>query len=369
MENLQRVADLLKEHQLDWVLLTGADSVCFATGHAVPIEIGQSPFTGGPTAVLVSAEAAAGVAAANVEGQQAPDLPYEIYEGFACSVTDQTGNYLTAVRKLATTLGVGGNIGFERASCPRLLNEVIGDGATAFDTPLAKLRAVKTKTEIDKLRRAAEVAAIGQTICRQESTVGRGELVVMNLIRSAMEMAAGERCPLAGEYVASVERNSALGTPPGSYVIQDGDPIICDLAPRVAGYWGDSCNAFVVGTAPTDEYRKMFNAAKSTLEHAIAELKPGLRVCDFDGKLRTHMEALGFSYPHHSGHGIGTSVHEYPRLLPDETAMIEEDMILMVEPGAYVPGIGGLRTEFMLRVTATGCEVMAPFVIDLDMSK
>ena len=62
------------------------------------------------------------------------------------------------------------------------------------------------------------------------------------------------------------------------------------------------------------------------------------------------------------GGGIGTSVHEWPRLVPDKGAMIEEDMVLMVEPGAYVAGVGGARREHMLRVTATGVEVLTDFV-------
>lgn len=80
--------------------------------------------------------------------------------------------------------------------------------------------------------------------------------------------------------------------------------------------------------------------------------------------LRAHMQGAGFSYPHHSGHGIGTSVHEWPRLVPDEPALIEENMVLMVEPGSYRDGIGGVRCEHMLRVTATGVEVLTDFQME-----
>ena len=79
---------------------------------------------------------------------------------------------------------------------------------------------------------------------------------------------------------------------------------------------------------------------------AIATLRPGLTVSAFDASLRAHLAGVGLSYPHHSGHGIGTSVHEWPRMVPDEGAMIEENIVLMVEPGAYVAGVGGaLRTH------------------------
>lgn len=127
------------------------------------------------------------------------------------------------------------------------------------------------------------------------------------------------------------------------------------------GWWGDSCAAWVVGGAPSDAYDRMHAAAAAALDLAIAETRPGLRVCDLDRSLRDHMAAQGYTYPHHSGHGIGTSVHEWPRIVPNETAAFEEGMVIMVEPGSYVRGLGGVRCEFMLRVTATGAEVMASF--------
>ena len=63
----------------------------------------------------------------------------------------------------------------------------------------------------------------------------------------------------------------------------------------------------------------------------------------------------------HNGHGIGTGIHESPRVVPGEEAVIREDMVLMLEPGAYEAGVGGVRLEWMYRVTASGCEVLSGF--------
>lgn len=361
MENVQRIAQLLAETGHDWVVLTGADSVCFATGHIVPIEIGLSPFTGGPCTAFISKDGAVGVVAANVDGAQIEGVAYEIYAGFACAVTDQPANYHAAFATMAKRLGVSGSIACEAVSLPASSVHVLGKQPVSLDQELARLRAVKTSSEVARLRRAAEVAAAGQETARAQSVPGVTELEVWGRMRTAMERAAGERCAMAGEYLSGIERTSVLGLQPTERALETGDPIVCDLAPRVAGYWGDSCSSFLVGHQPNEAYVKLFEASKETLDLAIAELRPGLRVCDFDAMLRANMQRYGFSYPHHSGHGIGTSVHEFPRLLPDETALIEESMVLMVEPGSYIPGLGGARCEFMLIVTATGCEVAAPF--------
>ncbi|MCR9138453.1 MAG: M24 family metallopeptidase [Alphaproteobacteria bacterium] len=361
MANIKRLGAMLAEMDADWAVLTGADSVCFATGHVVPIEIGQSPFSGGPTVAFVGRDGSAGVVCPNTDGGQGGDYEEIAYAGFANAVTDQVGNYRASVSELITRIGLSGSVAIETSSFPRALSDLLPDDMRPMDVPLARLRAVKNEDEVTHMAFAAKVAAAGQNEARRLSVPGACEMDNFGRIRSKMEVMSNARCALAGEYITGVDRTSQLGLPISDRIIEAGDPVVCDLAPRVAGYWGDSCSAFVVGGEPTAEYERMYDAAKNTLELAIAELRPGLRVCDFDAKLRAHMKGLGYEYPHHSGHGIGTSVHEFPRLVPDETALFEENMFIMVEPGSYVRGLGGLRCEFMLRVTATGAEVTAPF--------
>lgn len=361
MSNLSRISALLSDLNLDWVILTGADSVCFALGHVVPIEIGQSPFSGGPTIALVGRDGSAGLICPNTDGGQGQGYEVITYAGFANAVTDQVRNYRIAVREMCKRLGVLGKIGFEALSFPFALADVLPETHGPIDTELARLRAVKTETEIVRMQFAAQVAAAGQNEARRLSVPGADEMAVFGGVRSKMEQVAGSRVAFAGEYITGVERSAQLGSPIAPRAVLYGDAVICDLAPRVAGYWGDSCTAFIVGGAPSEAYEKMYDAAKETLDLAISELRPGLRACDFDKQLRAHMKGLGYEYPHHSGHGIGTSVHEFPRLVPDETAVFEANMFIMVEPGSYLPELGGLRCEFMLRVTETGCEVVAPF--------
>lgn len=361
MTNIARLANMLVDIGADWAVLTGADSVCFATGHVVPVEIGQSPFSGGPTVAFVGRDGSAGLVCPNTD--VGPDAAYEqiAYAGFANAVTNQIANYRDAVSQMATRLGLTGVIAIERSSFPHALADLLPDKRLPIDTALGRLRAVKSDAEVMLMTFAAQVAAAGQVEARRLSIPGACELDVFGRIRSKMEVMSNARVAFAGEYITGVDRTSQLGLPINDRVVELGDPVVCDLAPRVAGYWGDSCSSFVVGGNPSDEYMHMYNAAKSTLDLAISELRPGLRACDLDAQLRAHMKGLGYEYPHHSGHGIGTSVHEFPRLVPDETAVFEENMFIMVEPGSYDPGLGGLRCEFMLRVTATGAEVSAPF--------
>lgn len=362
-EHSDRIRLCLAELGADWAVLSGPDAVCYATGHPIPIETGPSPFTGGPALAFVGRSGGLGLVCSNVEASGPIEgVAHETYAGFAGVVTDQLAGYRRAVEQMIRRLGVGGKLAIQQASHLASVSDILAPGQP-IDPLLNRVRAVKTPDEIAALRVAAASASEGQNAARRLTRAGLSELEILNGIRAVIENGSGSRCPLAGEYVAGIERTSTLGTPPGSRKLISGDPVICDLAPRIGGYWGDSCGSFCLDTA-TDAWLAQYRRAKETLDMAIATLRPGISVADFDHSLRAHMQGAGFSYPHHSGHGIGTSVHEWPRLVPDEPALIEENMVLMVEPGSYLPGIGGARCEHMLRVTATGAEIMTDFEME-----
>jgi Xaa-Pro aminopeptidase len=229
-----------------------------------------------------------------------------------------------------------------------------------IEAHLNRVRAIKCETERPLLRRAAETACVGQNALYRYLKPGRCELEVFSDIRREMEMFAGQRVAMAGDFVSGRERTSLVGGWPTDRRIEAGDPVICDLSPRVGRYWGDSCASVMVGEA-TPQFRKLFNAAKAALNHAVSVMKPGMRVSDLDAQLREIVRREGFHYPHHSGHSIGTAVPEWPRIVPFETAVLQEGMFMMVEPGAYDPDIGGARCEWTVEIVSDGCRVVAPF--------
>ncbi len=366
-ERRQRAAQAVRNVGADWAVLTSADAVCYAVGHVAPIETGPSPFAGGPTTVLLAADGTAALIAANVERpEDAAVNAVESYVGYAFErPADLAANYLDAVARAASRLGLGGVLAVEAASIPAALRDQLSathPGMRFVDVApaLTRQRATKTADEIALLRRAAEAAAAGQRRARRAARAGISELALFAEIRLAMEEFAGERVPVAGDLLSGRARTAGAGGWPTGRIIGSGDPIVADLAPRVAGYWGDSCGSFTIGPA-TPNYERQFLTARGALDLALDIMRPGLPITELDRRLRAHVARGGYAYPHHSGHSIGTSVHEFPRIVPYERAQLEPDMVLMVEPGAYDPQVGGVRTEWMVRVTANGCEPLAPF--------
>ncbi|MFZ0602428.1 MAG: Xaa-Pro peptidase family protein [Roseiarcus sp.] len=364
-ERLQRAAGAVKSAGCDWAILTNFDSICYALGHAPFIETALSPFAGGPTTAFVRADGACGLVAPNFESAAAQasraDLKM-IYEGFAYDHrADIVGNYTAAIAEMKSRLGIGGVLGAEPETLPATLAASLGAERTVDITePLRRARATKTAEEKAQMRRSAMAAAKGQEAFYEWARPGRTELDVFAQVRAAMENFAGERTAVAGDFLSGKARTAGGVGWPISRVIGLNDPLISDLAPRVSGYWGDSCASSVLGT-PQDGYLKLFNTAKRALDRALEIMRPGIVAADLDGELRRSVAAAGYSYPHHSGHSIGASVHEWPRLTPYERAPLQEGMFIMVEPAAYDPDIGGVRLEWMIEITATGCRPAAPF--------
>lgn len=110
---------------------------------------------------------------------------------------------------------------------------------------------------------------------------------------------------------------------------------------------------------PSSELRKIYNIVLETLRRGIAAVRPGLKACDLDVLLRGLIRDQGYPvYPHHSGHSIGASYHEEPRIVPYNQMKLEPDMLIALEPGIYIPGVGGVRLEDVVLVTSSGCEVL-----------
>lgn len=366
-ERLARTAASVRASGCDWAVLTGLDSLCYATGHVAPLETGPSPFAGGPSVALIGADGVAGLVVANVEAVAARAAyvnVVEVYEGYAWDHPSvPADNFRAAVARLAGRLGVSGRLAVEPATCIAGLLDVLPASRPAADISpaLRDARATKTAAELNLLRAAARIASIGQRSFVATLAPGRSELAVFAEIRLAMEQATGERLPLAADFLSGTARTAGAAGGATARVIAAGDPVLCDLAPRVAGYWGDSCASLAAGHAQPG-FRRLFSAANEALGHAVALVRPGLAVAELDRQLRAVVARAGFAYQHHSGHGIGTSVHEHPRIVPHATEVLRADMVLMVEPGAYDPELGGARTEWMLRVTDTGCEVLTDFM-------
>ena len=368
-ERTRRVQAVLDDLGADWAVLVTQDAVAYALQHPAVVEAGPQPWDGGPTVGVVGRDGATGIACQQLEGPLAEASAAEVvvtYEslGFA-DQRPKAEKYATAVVELLERLGVGGTVAVEEHVLPVAVAVALEDrGArpVGVSPALDRTRAVKTAEEVDLLRRVAHVTAAGHEVVRRGGFAGRTELDLFHDVRAAMEHAAQQRCAVTGDLVTGRERTAAVGGWAVEREIRPGDAVIADLAPRVDGYWGDSCSTHVVGE-PTRELADLYALVRRAYERVLETLRPGVVAGAFDASIRSMITDAGFANPVHLGHSIGTSVHEWPRVIPDADAVLQPGMVLLMEPGGYREDVGGVRLEQMFLLTDDGHEVLSPWTV------
>jgi Xaa-Pro aminopeptidase len=114
--------------------------------------------------------------------------------------------------------------------------------------------------------------------------------------------------------------------------------------------------------------REVYEVVLRAQRLAISAIKPGVRMCDVDAVARRHIAEAGFEkeFNHGLGHGLGLDVHEAPSLSWRSSERLAAGMVVTVEPGVYLPGMGGVRIEDDVLVTARGCRVLSRLGKDID---
>ncbi len=234
---------------------------------------------------------------------------------------------------------------------------------------IERRRAVKDAEEIAILREAArrlsDVARQVPTLVRE----GRSEADIAADIELSIRSAGFERA--AFDTIVAAGENSALPhARPGPRRLRGGDGVVLDFGGVYDGYCVDLTRTLSVG-APGPGFSALVAAVKEAHDAAIAAVRPGVRPSEIDAAAREVLvrHGLAEAFGHGTGHGLGLEVHEDPRIsklpgaLPDEPVV--PGMVFTIEPGAYVPGLGGVRIEDDVLVVENGCEVLTDAPIEV----
>jgi Xaa-Pro dipeptidase len=356
--------DLLKARGIDVAIFGHPHSVTWLTGFAPPVLTGPNLFAGAPPLViyvegrfvLVVVDALAAGAASF--GQEA-DGELLTYLGYTVAQPlDGAGQLLALLERFSP---LSGRTGIEQGGVPvsvahRLLgSRDAGGDVRAIDGWLHPLRMVKTRGELALLRANFRLTDIGHAAAREAVTVGAREIDVWAAMEAAVQRAAGRRVPIGNDCVAGY-RTENIGGWPEEYALRSADSIIVDLSVIADGYWSDSCATYVAGT-PTRQQVEMHRVVSDALALGASRLRPGAVCADIDRAVRGSIAAAGYPvYPHHTGHGVGVSGHEAPRIVPYSDESLAPGMVIMLEPGIYFPGETGVRLEDAFLITEDGAE-------------
>ncbi len=223
---------------------------------------------------------------------------------------------------------------------------------------LAGARAVKDDDEIEMLRRG--VAVIEGALRTVVETVHEG-LTGIALAHAAMTHVStqvGRVIAFAGN-LGSGPDDLDPDSAPSTRAFRRGDTIFLDFYPDLGGYSADLTRCFSVGQPSADAMR-IHTIVEHALEAGLAAIHPGAKAWEIDAAIQRVFEAHGMlaCVRHRSGHGLGLFLREPPWLAPGDETLLATNMVLAIEPGLYVPGVGGFRLEVNLQVTDDGCEVL-----------
>jgi Xaa-Pro aminopeptidase len=197
---------------------------------------------------------------------------------------------------------------------------------------------------------------------------GRTELEVAGGINDRIRR-AGFTKPAFDTIVASGPNGAYPHARPTDRTLQSGDLLVLDFGGVLDGYCVDLTRAAAVDRVDP-EAAALYRAVRDAQDAAICAIRSGVKTADVDRAAREVLQTQGFGdcFLHGTGHGLGLEVHEAPTLSagePGSGESLEAGMVVTVEPGAYVAGLGGVRLEDDVLVTRAGCEVLTNAPRDL----
>jgi Xaa-Pro dipeptidase len=270
---------------------------------------------------------------------------------------------------LQTKLGDARRVGVNASAVPwakvRLVQELlplaevvdVGDAIT-------KARLVKDADEIARIRRACDVASQVAAEIPSMLRAGMTERELAGGIAHAMQRRGAT---IAFETIVAFGPGGAEPHyAPGDVRLSPGDFVLADFGAKLDDYCSDLTRTWVFGSASAEQ-RAMYAVVKQAQERAMGALCPGGAGRAVHRAAADFVDSSAFAgrFIHGTGHSIGLDVHDGGGLNDASAITLEPGMVFTVEPGVYVPGVGGVRIEDTALVTAAGCENLTPYTKDL----
>ncbi|MDI6895315.1 MAG: Xaa-Pro peptidase family protein [Bacillota bacterium] len=304
------------------------------------------PKSGRPALVVPTLDVeAAGVAwVSDIRGWKDGENPYEVLAGAARASRVMEGSL--AVEKASITLEMYEGV-VEALKPARTLD---------LSRLLNQLRVIKGQDELELMQRAADIACKALDLVCQFIRPGVTEREIAHLLDETMR-SFGADGPAFETIVLSGVRSALPHGRTGDRAIRAGDLVLIDFGAAYRGYLSDITRTFCVGPWPED-LSLIYDAVLAAHDAAMDVVGPGITMEEVDRAARRAIEERGFGsyFNHRTGHGLGLAIHEEPSFVEGNRQELEPGMVGTIEPGVYLPGVGGVRIEDEVVVTAAGSE-------------
>lgn len=353
---LQRLMVLQSAQFLDCVALMPGPNLRYLTGLTMHVSerptLALFPRQGSPALILPVLEA---------QGLPA-DLRSEMQ---LFSYSDELGPQ-DAFQAAVAALGLAGKrIGVEflqmRVMELRRLEQAAPDcQILAIEAFLQELRSCKDDSELEQMRHAIHITEDALLTTMDCVRPGQTEKEIAAELRMAMLRAGAEEVPFV--LVVAGPRTASPHAGPSSRPLEPGDVLIVDCGAAFDGYVADITRTFAIGEIPS-ELKRVYDVVQAANEIGRAAVRPGVTAQEVDRATRRVITEAGYGeyFVHRTGHGLGLEIHEPPYIVEGNEEVLQPGMTFTVEPGVYIPGLGGVRIEDDVVVTSASAETLTTY--------
>lgn len=272
-----------------------------------------------------------------------------------------TRNYLGVTaniieKKGLTVMGFESSISFLEYE---QLDEELTSDLVSLTNVVEELRRTKDSQEQDNLIQAGQLADEAFDYIVGTIKIGQTEIEIANRLDNYLKGLGA-----SNESFETIVASGIHSTWPHATVsnrkIQDQDLVTIDFGYYYKGYTSDMTRTVVIGSI-SEELTKIYDAVLTTQEHVISLIKPGFKLSELAKVANEMIAEFGYGgyFNHGIGHGIGLSIHELPNLrVDDQNGVLKVGDVITIEPGIYVPNLGGVRIEDDILVIENGHQLL-----------
>ncbi|WP_027964256.1 M24 family metallopeptidase [Halalkalibacillus halophilus] len=232
---------------------------------------------------------------------------------------------------------------------------------------LNQLRVIKSKVEIEILKEAAAFADFGIETAVKHISPGKTELEIIAEVEYALKQ-KGIRNMSFSTLVLTGEKTASPHGNPSLTEIKHGDFVLMDLGVVHKGYCSDITRTVAVGEVSTHQ-KEVYETVLEAENTALKQCEIGMPLGDIDRTARDIITDAGYGeyFTHRIGHGLGINVHEFPSMAANNTDQLKAGMTFTIEPGIYMPGVGGVRIEDDVLMTEDGAIPLTKYPKELQI--
>lgn len=218
-----------------------------------------------------------------------------------------------------------------------------------FNGVIEKIRAIKDDEEIRLLKEAVQRAESAFLETLPYIKKGRTEIHISKILEKNIKKTGSKHIPF-DIIVASGKHSSEPHARPAVKKLEAGDLVVVDWGAEAGGYFSDMTRTLLVRGNNTEKKKEIYSLVLEANKKAISKIRPGIDCRTIDNSARNIIKKAGYDeyFGHGTGHGVGIQVHESPRISGLSKDVMRENMVFTIEPGIYLPGLGGVRIEDMV---------------------